>query len=96
MQHGFSHILHLSSREILHLHNSWYHVAELLNAELCLIITVSLCTKCTIHAGRRCAHMLIELLRAELLTSLGDHSIQVLHSLGIALQHGFGKTVRQW
>jgi len=40
--------------------------------------------------------MLIELLSAELVTVLGDHSIQVLHSLGVALQHGFGKTLRQW
>lgn len=38
--------------------------------------------------------MLIELLSAELLTALGDHSIQVLHGLGIALQHGFGKALR--
>ena len=40
--------------------------------------------------------MLIELLTAELLTALGDHSIQVLHNLRVALQHGFGKALRQW
>ena len=55
---------------------------------------VSFCTESTIHAGMTCTHMLIELLSAELLTALGDHSIQVLHSLGIALQHDFGKALR--
>jgi len=55
---------------------------------------VSFCIKSTIHAGRTCTHMLIELLSAELLTALGNHSIQVFHSLGVALQHGFWKTLR--